>query len=265
MKKFYVVVFMVFLLYSGSASAVLIPPAFPFSPSIDGLDDVIDTGKGILKGIRSVSDQVQEVKDEVLNEITATVSSLIPFDLSESPLKKEDGSPVIAVAREIKESEIVDIKDPTSVSEGYKNLFLNLPENLVMNAPVEQRSKIIRLYKRKGEEFIADNQMENYLAANSLRKERLPSIQKENESMQECLVEGKEGVSAICQSASASDEELGAWANYYKIKDMQDRMLRMQEELAAIDSQYEAAKTLKTGIKPFNEDILTKGVSQNEE
>jgi hypothetical protein len=200
-----------------------------------------------------------------LNKIAATVASLIPFDLNESPLKKIDGASVIAVAKEIKPSQIADIKDKASVADGYKQLFLTLPADMIANAPAEQRSLIGRLYKRKGEEFIADSQMENYMAANSLRTERLPLIEKENKSMKECMVDGKENMSAICKGASSTEEELGNWANHYKIRETQDHLLRMQEELVLIDAQYEAAKTLKTGVKPLNDDVLTKGVKKDEQ
>lgn len=251
-------------LYGHPVVAFMIPP-LPPSPSLDWLDDALDTGKGILKYIRHVSEEVKQFKEELLNEIAATVKSLVPFDLNESPLKKEDGASVIAIAKEIKNSDVANIKDKASVSDGYKKLFLTLPADMIANAPAEQRQAIVRLFKKKGEEFIADSQMENYMVANSLRTERLPLIEKENKSMKDCYVEGKENLSAICQGASSSEEELGNWSNYYKIKEAQDKMLRLQEELAAIDSQYEAAKTLKTGIEPTNADILTKGVSKNEE
>ena len=263
MKKIFAVILAVCFLQSSSAVAFLIPP-LPPSPSLDFIDDALDTAKGVMKYMRGVEEGVREVKEEVLNEIAATAASLIPFDLNESPLKKINGESVIAIAKTIKSSNIADIKDKASVADGYKQLFLSIPEGLVANAPVEQRSKIIRLFKKKGEEFIADSQMENYMVANSLRTERLPLIEKENQSMKKCLAEGKMEMSAICQGASSTDEELGNWSNHYKIREVQDRLLRMQLELVLIDSQYEASKTLKTGVKPFNEDILTKGVTKDE-
>ncbi len=262
MKKFFAVILTVCLSYSSDVFAFLIPP-LPPSPSLDFIDDALDVGKGIMKFGRNVSDEIRQVKEELLNQIAATIASLIPFDLNESPLKKIDGESVIAAAKTIKNSSIADIKDKPSVANAYKQLFLTLPEGMIASVPAEQRSAVINLFKKKGEEFIADSQMENYMAANSLRTERLPLIEKENQSMEECMVDGKENMSAICQGASSTEEELGNWSNHYKIRETQDKLIRMQEELVLIDAQYEAAKTLKTGVKPLNNDVLIKGVQKD--
>lgn len=61
-------VFLAFLFYATESSAVLWPPC-PICPSFDGINDVIETGKAILKKARAVVDDLQYQRDQFLNNL----------------------------------------------------------------------------------------------------------------------------------------------------------------------------------------------------
>ena len=249
-------VFLAFLFYATESSAVLWPPC-PICPSFDGINDVIETGKAILKKARTVVDDLQYQRDQFLNNLKSA-KKFIALDFTESPLKKEINFPVIADAKEIATCQIADITDPASLSNGFKKLFLENDVNLLQSFPVSYHSFVLNEIDKKRSEFAFDNMMEIYVSAEKLQEERLPALKAELESMTECFVEGKEGVSAACSMASATDEELGNWVNTYKLETMRDSTMRLLEELVAMKAQYQSGNALREGVRPFNEDLTIK-------
>ena len=80
-------VFLAFLFYATESSAVLWPPC-PICPSFDGINDVIETAKALLKKARVVVDDLQYYQDQALNALK-TAKKYMALDFTESPLKKE--------------------------------------------------------------------------------------------------------------------------------------------------------------------------------
>ncbi len=251
-KNMYKFAFLAFLFYATESSAVLWPPC-PICPSFDGVNDVIETAKALLKKARVVVDDLQYAQDKALNVIK-TAKKYMALDFSESPLKKEVNFPVIATAKDIVPSEVANIADAASVSEGFQKLFLKDDPKLLESFPVDYRSFVKNQYEKKRAEFAYDNMIEVYVSARQLEDDRLSFIKGEVDSLSECFVEGREGLSASCEMASASDEELGNWVNGYKLQAMQDSMMRVYEELMAMEAQYQAGNSLREGVRPVNDD-----------
>lgn len=245
-------VFLAFLFYATESSAVLWPPC-PICPSFDGINDVIETAKALLKKARVVVDDLQYYQDQALN-VLKTAKKYMALDFTESPLKKEGSFAPIATAKDIVPAKVVDIADAASVSEGFQKLFLKNDPKLLESFPVDYRSFIKDQYEKKRAEFAYDNMVEVHVSAHQFEDERLVPIKKELDSLSECFVEGREGKSASCSMASESDEELGNWSNNYKLKAMRNSMMRVHEELVAMEAQYQSGNSLKEGVRPVNDD-----------
>ena len=256
MKKIFRYVLAVLLLYSSEAFAYLIPPC-PICPSFDGINDVIESGKAIMKKVRTVADEAQRIRDEALNAIKSA-KNFIGLSMEQSPIQKEEGAPVLATEKEIADAKIADVKDAASVSAAYQKLFLEYPIDLLEKFPIKQREAILNAYHNKRVEFANDSMMELYLSARDLEKNRLPAVQEEVASLSDCYVSGKEGASTLCDSASAADEELGNWSNQYKLQAAYDNALRVYQGLVALKAQHQSGVALQSGVRPFNADEVEK-------
>ena len=252
MKKMRRFLLIISVFYASQAFA-FIPPPGPISPVIDFVNDVVETGKALMKKARTVADEIQYYRDEALNAIKSA-QNFINLDLSESPLQKEEGSPVLAAAKEIVESKLGDLKNEQDVSNMFQQLFLTYPIDVIESFPAQQREFIMKKYHDKSVEFSNDSMMELYLTIRDLEENRLPAMKKELDDLSDCFVSGKSGSSSLCSSASDSDEELGNMVNKYKLYELQDSYARMYEELVALKVQYNAAAALQEGVTPFNEE-----------
>ena len=262
MKKMFRYVFLALFIFSKDAFS-FIPPPGPISPVFDGINDVIESAKAIMKKLRTVADEAQRIRDEAMNAIKSA-KQYINLDMTESPLKKEKGVSTIASAKDIVESKVADIKDETSVSDAYQKLFLEYPKDLIDKFPISQKEMILKMYNNKRLEFANDNMMELYVSIRDLEDNRLPALEKELKSLSDCFVKGQEGTSSICDSASAADEELGNWVNQYKLNALYDSYMRLQQELAALKAQYASGIALQKGVEPFNaEEILQEHEDDN--
>jgi len=252
MKKMRRFLLIISVFYASQAFA-FIPPPGPISPVIDFVNDVVETGKALMKKVRTVADEIQYYRDEALNAIKSA-QNFINLDLSESPLQKEDGSPVLAAAKDIVESKLGDLKNEQDVSNIFQQLFLSYPIDLIESFPAQQREFIMKKYHDKSVEFSNDSMMELYLTIRDLEENRLPAMKKELDDLSDCFVAGKTGSSSLCGSASDSDEELGNMVNKYKLYELQDSYARIYQELTALKMQYTAANALQEGVIPFNEE-----------
>ncbi|MBQ7659693.1 MAG: hypothetical protein IJS26_02965 [Alphaproteobacteria bacterium] len=252
-------VFLVGLLCSAKVFAYIEPPCL-ICPTFDGANDAIVAAKGALKTVRTYADNLQLNQDGSLN-LLKSLGNYIGLDYKEVPLQKDEGDSALALSREIKEAEVVDVKSEASLAEGFKKLFLENPTELAGKYAPENREYVLKLAEGKRAEFVNDNLMENYLAVRDLDEGRLKALEAEFSTLTNCFVEGNESNSSVCQSASASDEELGNWANAYKLQEMYDSMLRLKEELTAIEAQSFSGEALQRGVRPLNEDINMQEVS----
>ncbi|HCU58988.1 MAG TPA: hypothetical protein DIC64_03305 [Alphaproteobacteria bacterium] len=263
MKKISRYLLAVLLLYASEAFAFVIPPC-PICPSVDFVNDGVETGKAFMKKLRTIADELQRMKDETLNAIKSA-GNLIGLNMQQSPLQKEEGAPVLATEKEIADAKIADVRDADSVATAYQTLFLQYPTDLFAKFPSEQREAIVNMYDNKRVEFANDNMMELSLSVRDLEQNRMPALQKEIETLSDCYVSGNEGASALCESASAADEELGNWANQYKLQGAYDNNLRFYQGLVALKAQYESGVALQKGVRPFNEDELKKSKLESKE
>jgi len=256
-------IFVALLIYAKSTAAFVVPPG-PLSPVFDGVNDAIESGKAIMKEYRTVADQAQQIKDEALNDLKSA-KNFVSLDMVQSPLKKADDEPVIATAKDIVEADVADIKDAESVSNAYQKLFLEYPTDLIEQFASKQKELVMHMYQTKREAFANDSMMELYLSIRDLEENRLPMLASEIETLSKCYVEGEEGASSLCESASAADEELGNAANDYKLQAAFDSYVRLYQELIALKAQYEAAFALQRGVRPFNaEEVETSEPTEDE-
>ena len=249
MRRFLLVI----SIFYASQAFAFIPPPGPISPVFDPINDVIETGKALMKKFRTVADQVQYYKDEALNAIKSA-QNFLNMDLSESPLQKEEDTPVLAAAKEVIESDLGDVNNKEDVAGIFEKLFLNYPMDLIESFPSKQKEVILKKYHDKSVEFSNDSMMELYLTIRDLEENRLPAMKKELDELSDCFVAGKSGNSTLCKSSSDSDEELGNRVNKYKLSELEDTYVRMYEELTALKIQYETGLALQEGLSPFNEE-----------
>ena len=228
------------------ADAFLIPPT-PVSPTFDAAGDVALTAEGVSAQITTITDAIQQKQAEVMKAIKFN-GIKFPFKIDSSLFHKEKGAPVIASARTISQSEIMDITDENSIAEGMDKLFYVYPQDVLDMYP-QYPEAVKKAYRQKGIEFGNDSMIEMYITVRDLET-RMAALKEELDTLSKCYVEGKEADSDICDSASPNDEELGVWVNYYKINTIYDSMLKITEELMAIKAQYEVAQAILAGITP---------------
>lgn len=248
-------------IFYASQAFAFIPPPGPVSPVFDAINDVIQTGKALMKKFRTVADQVKYYKDEALN-VVKSAQNFVNMDLSESPIQKEEDAPVLAATKEIVESKLGDVTNSGDVSEMFQKLFLTYPMDVIESFPEKQKEFILKKYRDKGVEFSNDSMMELYLTIRDLESGRLPAMANDLKDLSDCYVSGKSGSSSLCGSASDADEELGNWVNRYKLAKLEDSYTRMYEELVALNIQYETGTALQEGVSPSNtEEALDAGAT----
>ena len=240
------------IFYSTSAVSFVY---FPCSvcPEFDGVNDVIATGKGALKKVRTKADELQEIKDETLGEITS-LGEFTDMDTGDSSFQKPEDESSLPGAKTIRKSDLADIHDAQSVANIYETINLQYPVELFEQFPIEQREALIEEYNKKRVEFANDTMMELYVAIRDLEKNRLPAMKEEVEALSACFVEGKDGDSALCESKSSPEDEVGNWTNKYKLEALYDVYLRTLQELTAMKVMYYSATAVQKGLEPFNKD-----------
>ena len=233
--------------------AFMEPPPGPGTPTAHIPQDAILAVKNFFKDAQTKIEDFQKDVEESLNDIKSN-GKLIPFKTEESPFKKKDGEPTNPALKEIVPSKTIDITNEEEVSEKFQELFLKYPMDLINSLPVENREYAKKVYRNKRIEFANDCTLELDVAVRDLEEKRLPAIEKEIKELSKCFVQGKEGTSATCQSASPSDEELGNVVNEYKLHKIKDNYARMMQELIALKIQSQAAMALQKNLEPVNED-----------
>ena len=64
------------------------------------------------------------------------------MDLSESPLQKEEDTPILAATKEVVESNLGDVNSKEGVAGIFEKLFLNYPTDLIESFPSKQKEVI---------------------------------------------------------------------------------------------------------------------------
>ena len=197
--------------------------------------------------MEEISKSLQQAKDEgvvgpFLNQLKDKAKETLA-------LHKNKDEPVLANTLTVEECTIADVKDEESVTEAFKTLFTKYPEDILANHPLDSE-KVKEAYRQKGIEFSNDVMLEAYIVSRKL-EERMEALREDYATLSSCYVDGKGGSGDSCQAASDTDDELGIWVNYYRINAIYDSLLRIAEELAALNAQYRAAQTLREGIEPI--------------
>lgn len=288
MRKFLVVTLCVFTIIR-NAEAFLLPP-MPWSISFDGVADasggVEGGGNVAVSGMEKAQQKVTEVLDKI-KKTKADIESKIndvkdDFEEKIADFKdkasnfigekvnnitgalhsKKEGDSAIATSREIKECQVADISSEESIVEAFDVLFGQYPADILRKYPQDQES-VKKAYTDKAVELSQDAMIELYITARDMN-ERMEVLQKEVDGMSDKYVLGTtvEATPEISGETGEANDELGSWVNYYKVVNIYDSILRITEELSALDAQYEAAQALRKGITP-KEAIVDKEASLN--
>lgn len=221
------------------------------SNTVKGLKQAATVMQDMSTKMNSALQNVQNADDSAkdkINDINIAGSVQI------SATKKEKDQPTIPVGRKIEQCKIADITNEDSVFEAFKTLFLTYPLDIIEKYP-EDRTAVRRAYLNKGLMFADDSMVEMYLTVRFL-EERMDTLRAEFEELSQCFVAGQDGASsALCETAGATDQNLGIWNNYYRINLIYDSMLRITEELFAIRAQYEVAQAIRNGLEPLDKEM----------
>ncbi len=276
-KFFYILLIIIVMAYINNANAVFLPPT-PASPTLDGVADAAGGVEAvgnvtttpmekaqnwISKQLETINkfkadleERVDEFKDDVGEKIADIEKKATKWiDEQKETItgrlhKKKKGESAVAVSREIKESEVADITDEESIITAFEFLFGQYPAEILKKHPLHQEG-IKKLYKDKSIEFSSDALIELYITARDM-DEIMEVLQKEVDGMSDKYVLGTtvEPSPEIGGETTEANDEFNSWVNYYKVSNIYDSILRISEELSALDAQYEAAQALRKGIEP---------------
>ena len=262
MKKHFQYALMVALLL-GVLSSIPASAFFPLppGPTTPDADPATDTTNGLAyymeqltKKFNNFATQMEDTSKKI--QSLEDKASLVSF-LSEKTeaaketlsVKKEKGKSSVDSAKKIEECTIADIKSEESVAEAFKKLFTKYPADILKKHPLD--SKIVTTaYRKKGVEFSNDIMIEAYLVSRQLQ-ERMDALREDYNTLTECYVDGKKSNGDSCKAASDTSDEVGIIVNYYRLNAIYDSLLRIAEELTALNAQYRAAQTLREGIRPI--------------
>ena len=215
---------------------------------IMNLKERVDNFKENVK--EKITDVVDNVKDKVEGAIEKVKSGINKF--VGALHKKEKGASAVASSRKIEESKIVDISSEDSIVEGFEVLFGKYPQEIIEKYPNDKEG-VKKKYRDKAVEFSNDAMIELYIATRDLEN-RMDAIEEDISSMSKKYVLGEtSGEAEIGGEAAEANDELGSWTNYYAVSSTYDSILRITEELSALEAQYEAAQAIRGGILPEEE------------
>ncbi len=288
-KKCLAVIACTFAMING-ANAFLLPP-MPWSISFDGVADVsggVEGGGNVaVSGMEKAQQKVTDVLDKI-KKTKADIESKIDdvkgnFEEKIAGFKdkvgnfvgdkvnnvtgmlhgKKKGDSTIATTREIQECEVADISSEDSIVEAFEVLFGQYPEEILKKYPEDQEG-VKNAYANKAVEFSNDAMIELYITAREM-DDRMDVLQKEIDGMSDKYVMGTtvEAKPEISGETGDANDELGSWVNYYKVVKIYDSILRITDELSALDAQYEAAQALRKGIKPKEANVEEQEASLN--
>ena len=269
----------------GNANSFFFLPPTPFSPTLDGCADAaggVEAGGNVISSINEkaqrlqtqVLDKIKKFQEDIEGKIDSVKSKVDDIkgnvedkigqfkdkaknwagdkvqSIAGKLHKKEKGEPTVATSRDIAECEIADIRDEESIIAAFKVLFGQYPAEFLEKYPKDKEG-IKKLYADKAIEFSNDAMVELYIASRDM-DERMEALQQEVDGMSDKYVTGTavEPNPEVSGETGEANDELGSWVNYYKVAEIYDSILRITEELSALEAQYEAAQALRGGIIP---------------
>ncbi|MFV0627073.1 MAG: hypothetical protein ACK5N8_06980 [Alphaproteobacteria bacterium] len=182
--------------------------------------------------VKSSLDTIKEVKKlggvnfKNLDEVGSAISSL--------NVGKTGATKINTAAKKITESKVADIYDEKSVSNAVYKLFLVQPSS---------DEKMIICYNEQRELFYKDTVAEIYTIVREVEK-KLPEIEKELAATEELLKNGGGAVGDLDSNQVALD--VG-----YQSSELLDRVVRMTEELTALQLQFEMTVAMQDSLVPL--------------
>ncbi len=242
------------IVWANSASAQLpFAASFDFGAEIKGViqdiqaafktveTNVVGTIKGSLSKLQAAFDQYSGKITKVFDKIPGTKDFKIGSSLG---INSGSGGSVLgsvfggsSSSGLGSSSQSVDIYNAESVQKAFTELFLTYPSN---------EKKVQIAYDNKANKFYYDTLIEVKATITGL-EEQLDKLRKEVEDFSEQAMSAPEGgaSSGDSEGATSSEDESGIIYNAYLANRKFNDILKVTEEVVALQNQYYAAKLLR--------------------
>ncbi len=236
------------LLFFKTANASLIPdytPLLPFAPQI-----CFQCTPATISFVTTTIDQVNTMHDkltggQLITTITQSFKSYaLTFGKSKLNYLKQNlakRKKVVSASRTIEDSKLTaaaDIKDEAKVKEAFIELFLQYPS---------QNGNEKKIYESNVKQLSMDTTLEMYITAREMDKE-VRTILAELDTIEKCLVAGEdcseEGLEQYNCQTNGTEDEVCIWRNALTAVRLYDKIMRYNEFLVAMNSQYNAVRSI---------------------
>lgn len=209
------------LFFSRPASAQLL-----FGATFDGAGDVKSTVQTVQAKLAAIQEQVVAVVKENVTKVKAGAEKYL--GKITKIVDKVPGT------KDFEEGSSVDIYNTEAVKEAFTELFLQYPTD---------DERLMKAYEKKGEDFFYDTLVEMKTAVIELESQ-LSTLRKEVENF------STDAMSGAGTDASSSEDENGVNYNAYMANRKFNDILKITEQLVAMQNQYYAARLLRSP-RPF--------------
>lgn len=226
----YVMVFGVCSLFASNSHSFFNPATLPFTPTFDPGNNVVhvlqNTGAaGVVKNLTDLKRTMGSLNSiKGLGDVYKKGICFVNCDVAKDDTNKK----AVKASKDIQESETVDIYDQAAVKTAYYENFLVIPSESATNR---------KCYTELNRKFYKDTMIELYSSSVQLEKD-MKDLQKK---LAELEVSLEEGSSAEDAQVDKVDNTNTALENAYLANDIMDKVLRVAQELKAMDVGYEAA------------------------
>ena len=160
--------------------------------------------------------------------------------------KNKDDNKPISYTRVIKKTK-TDVEDVNAVKDSFKKYFLYVPS---------KNEEIQASYKEKREQFVEDTTIELYIISKEMDKE-LKVMISQLDLIKKCVIEGddeeckNQGLEEYnCQKDEGAEDEMCYRRNMLMVAQIYDTIMKYNEYLIAMRSQYEAVRAIGSSVKP---------------
>ncbi len=264
MKKYILVLFFA-IIFSSSARAFDFPDFSPLGPSpqlcaqctserIKVLQSSIQTVKqistreGRKSALKDVTAHAKSYASAYGNKVLKSAKDTAKSKISGLLKKGSNGEPEkpISYTRMIRQTK-TDLASVENVKESFKKYFLYIPSN---------DEEIRASYKEKREQFIEDTTIELFITAKEMDKE-LKDMIVQLDLIEKCIIRNQESECQAsdmeqlnCQKDDGSEDEMCHRRNLLMVASIYDTIMKYNEYLIAMRSQYDAIQALEQGVTP---------------
>lgn len=160
--------------------------------------------------------------------------------------KNKDDNKPISYTRVIKKTK-TNVEDVNAVKDAYKKYFLYVPS---------KNEEVQASYKEKREQFVEDTTLELYIISKEMDKE-LKVMISQLDLIKKCVIEGddeeckNQGLEEYnCQKDETTEDEMCYRRNMLMVAQIYDTIMKYNEYLIALRSQYEAVRAIGSSAKP---------------